>query len=200
MRDICAVLLSWRAFVPENTAKNRQLCTNAVNALVKYSADKMKRVFDNNIQILGALIYKWKGLITVEKKTITTMLMMGEGKKPAPLDAHLWRMNAIQIMSFCLLHGVPIVPGTDANANYKYIAKIKNKAVAMGIELGAADPLIQNLIVNFKYTRKAVVHSAAETFGVLLKALSDAKSPEFERILTDTSKILIDEIAGRGNQ
>ena len=45
-------------------------------------------------------------------------------------------------MSFCLLHGVPIVPGIDANANYKYISKIKNKAVAMGIELGAADPLI----------------------------------------------------------
>ncbi len=49
MRDVCAVLLSWRAFVPENNPQNRQLCTNAVNALIKYSADKLKRVFDNNI-------------------------------------------------------------------------------------------------------------------------------------------------------
>ena len=176
MRDVCAVLLSWRAYKPENTAQNRQLCTTAINALVKYAADKMKRVFDSNIQIVGALLHKWKGMVTIDKRTITTMLQLGEGKKPVPLDTHLWRMNAIQILSFCLLYGVPVVAGTDASATYKYLVNVQNKTVALGIEAGAADPLIQNVMSNFKFSRKAVVHAAAETFGVMLKALNDAGS------------------------
>ena len=39
-------------------------------------------MFENNIQILGALIHKWAGMITVDKNIIKTMLAMGEQPKP----------------------------------------------------------------------------------------------------------------------
>ena len=47
-------------------------------------------------------------------------------------------------------------------------------------------------MVNFRYSRKAVIHASAETFGVLLNSLKIANSPLFNHILADSSKILIE--------
>ena len=49
MRDLCTMLISWQAFVPEESNKNKLLCTQVVNTLVKYSADKTKMIFNTNI-------------------------------------------------------------------------------------------------------------------------------------------------------
>ena len=80
-------------------------------------------------------------MITVDKNIIKTMLAMGEQPKPGQKgknqptmtggDHHLWRMNSIQILSFCLLNSIPVVPGTDAGTNYKYIQEAKQKKSAI---------------------------------------------------------------------
>ena len=49
MRDLCTLLISWSKFTPEETPKNKNLCTQMVNTLVKYSADKAKMIFNTNI-------------------------------------------------------------------------------------------------------------------------------------------------------
>jgi len=50
MRDLCTLLISWSHFTPdESSAKNKLLCTNVINTLVKYSADKTKMIFNTNI-------------------------------------------------------------------------------------------------------------------------------------------------------
>ncbi len=43
------MLISWTQFVPEETARNKLLCTQVVNTLVKYAADKAKIIFNTNI-------------------------------------------------------------------------------------------------------------------------------------------------------
>jgi hypothetical protein len=50
MRDLCTLLISWPHFTPEeSSAKNKLFCTNVINTLVKYSADKTKMIFNTNI-------------------------------------------------------------------------------------------------------------------------------------------------------
>ena len=49
LRDLTTMLVSWN-FTPDDTSKNRALCTEAINALIKCSADKTKMVFNTNIR------------------------------------------------------------------------------------------------------------------------------------------------------
>ena len=49
MRDLCTLLISWNTFVPEDSSHNKVLCTNVVNTLIKYAADKSKMIFNMNI-------------------------------------------------------------------------------------------------------------------------------------------------------
>lgn len=73
LRDLCTMIISWN-FVPNDTPKNRELCTQVVNTLIKCSADKAKLIFNTNIQIVAALIHRWRKLIAINKPNITKMI------------------------------------------------------------------------------------------------------------------------------
>ena len=49
MRDLCTLLMSWADFMPDDSSKNKVLCTQVVNTLIKYAADKTKMIFNTNI-------------------------------------------------------------------------------------------------------------------------------------------------------
>ena len=51
MRDLCTLLISWTHYVPdEGVTRNKLLCTQVINTLVKYAADKTKMIFNTNIR------------------------------------------------------------------------------------------------------------------------------------------------------
>lgn len=57
MRDLCTLLMSWADFVPDDSSKNKLLCTTVVNTLIKFAADKTKMIFNTNICKLRPFIY-----------------------------------------------------------------------------------------------------------------------------------------------
>jgi len=101
MRDLCTLLISWSKFVPEETPKNKNLCTQMINTLVKYSADKSKMIFNTNIcktliltlyiEIIGSLFHRWRRLIALNKDTLTMMIAMDDKKE----GSNLWKMTGI---------------------------------------------------------------------------------------------------------
>lgn len=108
MRDLCTLLISWmsaRHFKPDDSPKTRLLCTQVVNTLVKYSADKAKLIFNTNIQIVAALIHGWRLLIAIDKDVLSSMVGMDDKKE----GANLWRMTGIQVLALAVAFDVPVV-------------------------------------------------------------------------------------------
>lgn len=50
VRDLCTMLISWSHYTPEETPRHKLLCTQVINTLIKYSADKAKIIFNTNIR------------------------------------------------------------------------------------------------------------------------------------------------------
>lgn len=106
MRDLCTLLISWKDFVPEDSSKNKQLCTQVINTLVKYSADKTKMIFNTNIQIVGSLLHRWrKGLVALNKDILTNMIAMDDKKE----GSNLWKMTGIQILALAVAFDIPVL-------------------------------------------------------------------------------------------
>ena len=117
MRDLCTMLISWQGFVPEDSSKNKLLCTQVVNTLVKYSADKTKMIFNTNIckaysvahgfilEIVGSLLHRWRKLIALNKDTLTSMVGMDDKKE----GSNLWKMTGVQILALAVAFDVPLL-------------------------------------------------------------------------------------------
>lgn len=104
LRDLCTMLISWN-FVPEDSPKVRLLLTEVVNSLILISADKVKLIFKQNIQILSALISKWRGFIAINKMVVAKMLCIPDSET----ESHLWKMNAIEILALTVCNDVPLL-------------------------------------------------------------------------------------------
>ena len=115
MRDLCTLLISW-GYVPEDSSKNKLLCTNVINKLVKYGADKAKMIFNTNIcklirnlmmsiEIIATLLHRWRKLIVVNKDTLNSMIGMEDKKE----GSHLWKMTGIQILALCVSFDIPVI-------------------------------------------------------------------------------------------
>lgn len=84
-------------------SKNKLLCTNVINTLAKYSADKAKMIFNTNIrkynsflpfnyiEIVASLVHKWRKLIAFNKDTLAMMINMDDKKE----GSNLWKMTGI---------------------------------------------------------------------------------------------------------
>lgn len=73
-RDLCTMLASWATFTPEPSPENKLLCTKIANNLMMKVADKVKLIFNTNIQILGSLFHRWKELIVIDKNILARMI------------------------------------------------------------------------------------------------------------------------------
>jgi DNA-dependent protein kinase catalytic subunit len=104
LRDLCTMLISWD-YVPEESAKAKRLLTDVVNSLVLISADKIKLIFKQNIQIIGTLMRKWRHLIAVNKLVLAKMISLPDSEP----ESHLWKMNAIEVLALAVCYRVPVL-------------------------------------------------------------------------------------------
>lgn len=105
MRDLCTMIISWNYVPDETVGKNKVVCTSVVNTLVKCAADKAKLIFNTNIQIVAALIHRWRKLIALGKTTLTKMISMPDSNK----EANLWRMTGIQVLALAVSFDLPLM-------------------------------------------------------------------------------------------
>ena len=93
LRDLATLLVQWSDdFVPKfENVKERQLCCQVLNTLIKLTADKSKYIFNINIEIVATLMLKWKHVVSLDKVILCNMLSMPDSKD----GSHLWKMNAI---------------------------------------------------------------------------------------------------------
>lgn len=62
-----------------------------MNKLINITADKSKYIFNINIEIVAALMEKWRDVIALDKVRLGKMLSIDEKQE----GSHLWKMNAI---------------------------------------------------------------------------------------------------------
>ena len=103
LRDLATLLISWTDdFNPEK--RDRDLCSDVINTLVKLSADKITYIFNINIEIVASLLHKWAKFVTIDKAIICNMLSVPDSKE----GSHLWKMTAIQIVALACSFDIPI--------------------------------------------------------------------------------------------
>jgi hypothetical protein len=104
------MLISWD-FVPEDSPDSRKLLTLVINSLILISADKIKLIFKQNIQIISVLMRKWRGLVAIDKRFVAKMLSLSDSER----ESHLWKMNAIEILALAVCYGVPVLAKVSEN-------------------------------------------------------------------------------------
>lgn len=83
----------------------KQLLTQVVNTLINITADKVKLIFRQNIQIVSTLMHMWRKLIVLDKATLTMMLSIPETNTLS----NLWRINAIEIIALAVCFDIPVI-------------------------------------------------------------------------------------------
>jgi len=68
------------------------------------SADRIKVIFKQNIQIISTLLGQWKKLVCLDKVILCKMLTLPESKS----ESQLWRFNAIEIVALAVCFNIPI--------------------------------------------------------------------------------------------
>lgn len=78
LRDLAMLLVQWSDdFVPRfENVKERNLCCQVMNNLIKLAADKRKYIFNLNIEIVATLMLKWRHVVSLDKATLCGMLSM----------------------------------------------------------------------------------------------------------------------------
>ena len=111
LRDLATLLVQWSDnFTPRfENLKERSLCCQVMNNLIKLAADKSKYVFNINIEIVATLMLKWKHVVSLDKITLCNMLSVPDQKD----GSHLWKMNAIQIIALASSFDVPVLSSEE---------------------------------------------------------------------------------------
>lgn len=93
LRDLATLLIQWSdTFTPRfENARERTLCSQVMNKLINITADKSKYIFNINIEIVAALMEKWRDVVALDKVRLGKMLSIDEKQE----GSHLWKMNAI---------------------------------------------------------------------------------------------------------
>ncbi len=59
------------------------------------------------VEILGSLLHRWRGLISLSKDTLTMMIAMDDKKE----GSNLWKMTGIQILALAVAFDIPLSDG-----------------------------------------------------------------------------------------
>ena len=171
LRDLCTMLISWD-YVPEVNASTKLLMSDVVNSLIMISADKVTRVFKQNVQILSTLIRKWRRHIAVSKLILAKMLTRPDSEA----DSHLWKMNAIEILALAVCNQVPVLAKTE-DVQHMSQAEMKFK-LQSGPKI---DPLLAALLKMYESKKKPLVYATSGLVGMILQ--SQASEPGFPDLL-----------------
>jgi hypothetical protein len=99
--------------VPPDSTSTRLLLTEVINSLILISADKVKLIFKQNIQILSTLIRRWRQLVAVNRNVLVKMLSIPDSEA----ENHLWKMNAIEVSALAVCYGVPVLARPEEGAH-----------------------------------------------------------------------------------
>ena len=93
MRDLTTLLVQWSEdYTPAfEDARERGLCCEVMNTLIRLAADKSKYIFNINIEIVATLMLRWKHVVSLDKGILCAMLSRPDSQE----GSHLWKMNAI---------------------------------------------------------------------------------------------------------
>jgi hypothetical protein len=109
LRDLITLLIQWSDAYTPQVEEESQICNKVVNTLIKLSADPSKIIFNVNIELLAKLMLKWRHLITIDKYQLCNMLNV-----PLHMEnAHLWKMNAIQIIALACSFDIPVLSADE---------------------------------------------------------------------------------------
>jgi DNA-dependent protein kinase catalytic subunit len=159
LRDLCTMLISWD-YVPKDASRTRILLTRVINTLIPISADKIKLIFKQNIQIVSTLMRKWKDLVAIDKLLITRMISIPDSKP----ESHLWKMNSIEILALAVCYNIPVL--LKAEEEIEFMANTDKK---FKMDSGnTIDPLMVAILKVYDSKKKQIIYAASELLGMIL--------------------------------
>ena len=158
-RDLCTMILSWE-YVPISDKTHIEICSSLVNNIIKVLPDKTSYIFYMNVRVLGAILERFanSSLIYLNKKLLIDMLSTPEKKD----GADLWRVNALQILSFASNNNVPLC---DTIEEYLALPAPRNFSISEN------DLIMKKLLDTLEYHKRSVNIAGADTLGRIMKRM-----------------------------
>lgn len=160
LRDLCTMLISWD-FIPSDSSQTKLLLTRVINSLILISADKIKLIFKQNIQIISTLMRKWKDLVAINKLFITRMISIADSET----DSHLWKMNSIEILALAVCYDIPVLVKPE---EIEFLPPSERKFTMSGGN--KIDPLMVAILKIYESKKKQIIYAASELLGMILSS------------------------------
>ena len=190
LRDVATLFATtWENCVPIGKT---QICTKFVNYLVRVGADTRRQILLSNIDIIGALMRKWREMLTIEHKFVEIMLKK-TGKEEKEVVA--WRLAGVQFYALAVTHGIAILENAVPKPQVLHEALIKcldfakrqvqlaaAEVIGKALAAGAPGDLKDQLVVYLQ-------HKDLHEMGILVQLL-DRMTLHYPELLDVTALVL----------